>query len=81
MILTSPDGKIMVLDAGHPQATQYIIAALDAMGVKKIDYLVASHPHIDHIGGMAALMDRYEVGIHYSTELWHTTNTYKGYVR
>ena len=67
MILTSPDGKIMVLDAGHPQATQYIIAALDAMGVKKIDYLVASHPHIDHIGGMAALMDRYEVGIHYST--------------
>ena len=80
MILTSPDGKIMVLDAGHPQSTQYVIAALDEMGVKKIDYLVASHPHIDHIGGMAALMDRYEVGIHYSTELWHTTNTYKGYV-
>ena len=51
---------------------QYIIAALDAMGVKKIDYLVASHPHIDHIGGMAALMDRYEVGIHYSTAVSYT---------
>ncbi len=80
MILTSPDGKVMVLDAGHPQSTQYIIDALDAMGIEKIDILVATHPHIDHIGGMAALMDRYEIGIHYSTELWHTTNTYKGYL-
>jgi len=34
MILTSPDGKIMVLDAGHPLATDYVIAALDAMGIK-----------------------------------------------
>lgn len=79
MILTSPDGKVMVVDAGYPAAVQYVIDALDAMGIQKIDYLVASHPHIDHIGGMAALMDRYEIGIHYSTELWHTTNTYKKY--
>lgn len=80
MILTSPDGKVMVVDAGHPCATQYILDALDAMGIEKIDYLVASHPHIDHIGGMATLMDRYEIGIHYCTEVWHTTKTYQNYV-
>ena len=41
MILTSPDGKVMVLDAGHPQAAEYVTAALDALGVTRIDYLVA----------------------------------------
>ena len=30
MILTSPDGKVMVLDAGHPQAAEYVTAALAA---------------------------------------------------
>ena len=40
MILTSPDGQVMVLDCGHPLASQYVIDALDAMGVTRIDALV-----------------------------------------
>lgn len=80
MILTSPDGKVMVLDAGHPLAVSYVTQALDQMQITRIDYLVASHPHIDHIGGMAALMDRYEVGAVYSSELWYDTSTYNDYM-
>lgn len=76
MILTSPDGKIMVLDAGHPLATDYVIAALDAMGITRIDYLVASHPHIDHIGGFPALIDRYEIGAVYTSPLTYETSSY-----
>lgn len=76
MILTSPDGKIMVLDTGHPVSTPFVTAALDRMGVEKIDYLVLSHPHIDHIGGAATLMNRYEVGAVYTTELTYNTQTY-----
>ena len=76
MILTSPEGKIMVLDSGHPLSIDYVTAALDAMGVAKIDYLVASHPHIDHIGGFAALMDRYEIGAVYTSELKYTSSSY-----
>lgn len=76
MILSSPDGKIMVLDAGHPLATDYVVAALDAMGVTKIDYLVASHPHIDHIGGFPALMDRYEIGAVYTSALTYESSSY-----
>lgn len=76
MILTSPEGKIMVLDTGHPSSADFVTAALDAMGVKKIDYLVLSHPHIDHIGGAATLMDKYEVGAIYTSELTYTGETY-----
>lgn len=76
MILTSPDGKVMVLDAGHPLSIAYVTDALDAMGVTKIDYLVASHPHIDHVGGFAPLMDRYEVGAVYTSPLAYTSSSY-----
>lgn len=76
MILTSPDGKVMVLDAGHPMASEYVMRALDAMGVTKIDYLVASHPHIDHIGGFPALMDKYEIGAVYTSALTYEASSY-----
>ncbi len=76
MILTSPDGKIMVLDTGHPSSAQFVTAALDEMKIQKIDYLVLSHPHIDHIGGAATLMDKYEVSAVYTTELTYNTETY-----
>jgi len=76
MILTSPDGKIMVLDTGHPGATGYVLDALETMGVEKIDYLVLSHPHIDHIGGAAKLMDTYPVEAIYTSPLWYNSGTY-----
>lgn len=76
MILTSPDGKVMMLDCGHPSSSEYVLDALDAMGIEKIDYLVLSHPHIDHIGGAADVMDRYEVGAVYTSELTYNTKTY-----
>lgn len=76
MILTSPEGKIMVLDTGHPSSTKFVTSALDAMGVERIDYLVLSHPHIDHIGGAATLLDKYEVSTVYTTELTYTGATY-----
>lgn len=76
LILTSPDGKIMVLDAGHPLATEYVTRALDALGVSRIDYLVASHPHIDHIGGFPALVEKYEIGALYTSPLTYDASSY-----
>ena len=81
MILTSPDGQVMVLDCGHPLSSQYVIDALDAMGVTRIDALVISHPHIDHLGGVPALYARYEIGTVYSSALvYEKSSYYRAYV-
>lgn len=81
MILTSPDGQVMVLDCGHPLASQYVTDALDAMGVTRIDALVISHPHIDHLGGVPALCARYEIGTVYSSALtYEKSSYYRAYV-
>ena len=60
-----PDGKVMLIDAGEASASQSVLNALDEADVDDIDYLVATHPHADHIGGMEAVLDAYEVG-----EVW-----------
>lgn len=79
-ILISPDGKVMLLDAGHTDCGEQVVQVLKDLGVEKIDYLVISHPHIDHIGGVSAVLDAFPVEKLYRTYLEYTTKTYKNFV-
>lgn len=79
-LLISPDGKIMLLDAGHPDCGPQIVQYLKDLGIEKIDYLVASHPHIDHIGGIPEVVENFEIGTAYSSHVEYTTQTYHNYV-
>lgn len=79
-LLISPDGKVMLLDAGHTDSSDIVVKILKDMGIEKIDYLVASHPHIDHIGGVPAVMAEFPVGISYRSYVEYTTQTYQNYV-
>lgn len=75
-----PDGKFMLIDAGEASASQNVLDALDEADVDDIDYLVATHPHADHIGGMEAVLDAYEVGEVWMPDAPDTTETYEGFL-
>ncbi len=79
-ILISPDGKVMLLDAGHPDAADMVIQVLEDLGIETIDYLVASHPHIDHIGGIPAVVEKFPVGMAYRSYVDYTTQTFNNYI-
>ncbi len=61
-----PDGKTMLIDAG-PKAADYdageriVVPFLKRRGIDKLDYIVASHPHADHIGGIASVVHSFDV--------------------
>ena len=62
-----PNGKTMVVDGGERNAyfdcgEQVLLPFLRYMGVRRVDVVVASHPHNDHIGGLVALLEQMEVG-------------------
>jgi len=57
-----PDGKIMLIDAGNRGDGEKIVGYLKNKEISKIDYLIATHPHADHIGGMSDIVDSFDIG-------------------
>lgn len=52
-LVVTPDGKTMLIDLNVPTNGAYIVDALKKLGITELDYLVLSHPHIDHLGGIS----------------------------
>lgn len=64
-----PDGKTLLIDAGIREASPYLTEYLHDMGVKKLDYVMLTHPHSDHWGGFVGpkdesngILDNFKVG-------------------
>lgn len=75
-VILLPDGKTIMIDAGENGHEEEVFEFLDRNGIKKIDYLVATHPHSDHIGGLYEVVCEYEIGEVYMPKTYHSTNTY-----
>ena len=76
ILVQLPAGQNMLVDAGTRDTGIKVINYLKKAGIKKIDYLVVTHPHEDHIGGMAAVIRVFNVGGIYLPKATHTTKTY-----
>lgn len=70
-LFVTPEGKSLLIDTGNPEvsrltgdhpSSERIARAAAALGGKKIDYLITTHYHVDHIGGLEGLLKRMPVG-------------------
>ncbi len=59
-LLQTSDGAVLI-DAGPPEAN--VAGQLKRLGIRRIDVLVLSHPHRDHVGGAAEVLRRLDVGL------------------
>lgn len=55
-LIKTPEGN-MLIDAGENGYEPTVLEYLQAQGVDSLEYLVATHPHSDHIGGVAEILD------------------------
>ncbi len=55
-ILIECNDEYMLIDAGNNDDGELIVSKLQSYGIEKIDYLVGTHPHEDHIGGIPFLL-------------------------
>jgi len=58
IIIRSPAGKSVLLDAGDRPGWRPILAQLEAHGITELDLAIISHPHADHIGGMQKVLEK-----------------------
>ncbi len=61
ILVRSNHGNILI-DTGTDDSEDTLAAHLRAAGVKKVDYLICSHAHSDHMGGIDAVFENFEVG-------------------
>ncbi len=71
-----PDGKSMLIDSGENYHGEGILKYIRDKGKSKIDYLVGTHPHTDHIGSMPYIVRNFEIGSVYMPKAGTTTSTY-----
>ena len=61
MLLTAPSGENMLIDTGLDYCRDEVVGGLKKLGIEKLDYLVLTHFHSDHMGNAVALMDNFKV--------------------
>ena len=72
-----PTNETILIDASIKDASNKIINYLREENVSKIDYVFATHPHSDHIGGMSAVIKTFDIGQIYMPKAVTTTKTYE----
>jgi competence protein ComEC len=75
ILIQAPSGQNVLYDGG--QGVTQISEYLDSVGVTSIDLVVASHLHADHIGGLAAVVQRFRPKYYLDNGIATTTLTYQ----
>lgn len=72
------NGQSILIDAGNSKDGEKIVNAIRALGITKLDYVIGTHVHEDHVGGMSYIIDSFDVGTFYLPyNTTSTTNFYK----
>lgn len=76
-----PNDETMLIDAGENYHGEGIINYIKNAGHGKIDYLVATHPHSDHIGSLPYIVRNFDIGSVYMPKVTATTKLYESLLK
>jgi len=70
-------GRSMLIDAGGRSSEKTVLEAIEARGVTRFDIIVGTHPHEDHIGGLAGVLRTYGTDTLIMPRVETTTKTFE----
>lgn len=76
-ILIQKDGENMLIDAGENEYGEVVVDYLKKNNVSKIDYIIGTHPHSDHIGGLDTVIQNFDINKVIMPKVNHTTKTFE----
>ena len=79
-ILVNVNGYNLLIDSGPSSARKSLLGYLDKLSISKFDYVIATHPHEDHIGNMDAIIRKYHIGKFLAPKVTASTLTFENMV-
>ncbi|TVR03211.1 MAG: MBL fold metallo-hydrolase [Deltaproteobacteria bacterium] len=76
MFLISPEGRVVVYDAGTRGGGENIRSLMRQVGVERVDLAVMSHAHNDHLGGFIDIIEEFPTARFLDPGFPHTSNVY-----
>lgn len=76
-ILMISDGKTMLMDGGNNEDGDLVVSNIKKLGISKLDYVIGTHPHEDHIGGLDNVISAFEIGTIYMPKVQTNTKTFE----
>ncbi len=76
-LIIGPSGKTIVIDGGNNDDENRMVQYLKDHGVKQVDILIGTHPDADHIGGIDAVIDNFDIGKIYMPKVQANTKTFE----
>lgn len=57
-----PDKRAVLIDGGETNMSSRVINAINSANKNRLDFVIATHPHSDHIGGLSKVIETFEIG-------------------
>jgi competence protein ComEC len=79
-LIELPGGENVLVDGGPSEAGSGLVRRLEEIGIDRLDAVVLSHAHEDHVGGLADVVDSFSVGAVYDSALPYGTRFYEDFL-
>lgn len=79
--LVECDGHFMLIDGGNPGDSSFLYSYLQQHKIDYLDYIVCSHPHVDHVGGLAGALNYSTVGVAFSPVAEYDSRAFNSFVK
>lgn len=76
-ILIGQNNEYVLIDAGNNEDGQLLVEYFKELGVKKFKYVIGTHAHEDHIGGIDNIINNFELDKFYMPDVITTTKTFE----
>lgn len=74
--LIQVNGKNLLIDSGPEENSSKLISYLSKQHIQKLDFVVVTHPHEDHIGAMSEVIKKYKIDNFYAPYITTTTRAF-----
>ena len=80
ILIVTPDQETILIDGGETAGGRIVADYLRSLNIDAIDFMIATHPHADHINGLTVVLNQFEVRNIYAPRVSHTTVAYRNFL-